>query len=45
VAVGQGGTLYNKVVKVIPQVNQSMNMDKAKFLALGPVSRTNPECK
>jgi branched-chain amino acid transport system substrate-binding protein len=41
---GKGG-LYNKVVKVIPQVNQSMGMDKQKFLALGPVSRTNPECK
>jgi branched-chain amino acid transport system substrate-binding protein len=35
VAVGSDGKLYNKVVKVIPQVNQSMNMDKAKFLALG----------
>jgi branched-chain amino acid transport system substrate-binding protein len=45
VAAGSDGKLYNKVVKVIPQVNQSMNMDKAKFLALGPVSRTNPECK
>jgi len=45
VAVGDGGVLYNKVIKVIPQVNQSMNMDKAKFLALGPVGRTNPECK
>jgi branched-chain amino acid transport system substrate-binding protein len=45
VAVGSDGKLYNKVVKVIPQVNQSMNMDKAKFLALGPVGRTNPECK
>ena len=45
VSVGEGGVLFNKVVRVIPQVNQSMNMDKAKFLALGPVSRTNPECK
>jgi len=45
VAVGQGGGLYNKVIRVIPQVNQTLGTDKAKFMALGPVSRTNPECK
>jgi branched-chain amino acid transport system substrate-binding protein len=33
------------VVKVIPQVNQLMGMDEAKFMALGPVSRDNPDCK
>jgi branched-chain amino acid transport system substrate-binding protein len=44
VAAGPDGTLVNRVVKVIPQVNQSMGMDPQKFLALGPVGRTNPEC-
>jgi branched-chain amino acid transport system substrate-binding protein len=45
VAVGSDGKLYNKVVKIIPQVNQLMGMDEAKFMALGPVSRDNPDCK
>jgi branched-chain amino acid transport system substrate-binding protein len=45
VAAGPDGNLYNKVVRVIPQVNQSMGMDRDKFLALGPVGRTNPECQ
>ncbi len=45
VAQGQDGNLYNKVVKVIPAVNQTLGMPEAEFLALGPVSRTNPECK
>jgi branched-chain amino acid transport system substrate-binding protein len=45
VAQGQDGNLYNKVVKVIPSVPQTMGMPEDQFLALGPVSRTNPECK
>jgi branched-chain amino acid transport system substrate-binding protein len=45
VAQGQDGNLYNKVVKVIPQVNQSLGTPEDEFLKLGPVSRTNPECK
>ena len=45
VALGSDGKLYNKVVKVIPQVDQLMGMDEAKFMALGPVSRDNPDCK
>jgi branched-chain amino acid transport system substrate-binding protein len=45
VAEGSDGKLYNKVVKVIPQVNQLMGMDEAAFMALGPVSRDNPDCK
>jgi branched-chain amino acid transport system substrate-binding protein len=45
VAARPDGGLYNKVVKVIPQVDQAMGMNREKFLALGPVSRTNPECK
>jgi branched-chain amino acid transport system substrate-binding protein len=45
VAAGPDGGLVNKVVRVIPQVNQSMSTDPQKFLALGPVGRNNPECQ
>ena len=45
VAQGPDGNLYNKVVKVIPEVNQTLGTPEDQFLALGPVSRTNPECK
>lgn len=44
VAENDKGQLYNKVVKVIPQVNQTLGMDRDKFLAMGPVSRDNPSC-
>ncbi|GAB5468499.1 MAG: ABC transporter substrate-binding protein [Rhodospirillales bacterium] len=43
-AVNDQGQLYNKVVKVIPQVNQTLGQPREEFLKLGPVSRTNPEC-
>jgi len=45
VAQGEDGNLFNKVVKVIPAVDQTLGTPEAEFLALGPVSRTNPECK
>ena len=45
VVEGPEGNLLNKVVKVIPQVNQSMGMPKDQFLALGPVGRDNPDCR
>ncbi|MEO6012535.1 MAG: ABC transporter substrate-binding protein [Devosia sp.] len=38
------GALSNKVVAVVPQVNQSLGMDPAAFLALGVVGRDNPSC-
>lgn len=41
---GPDGNLLNEVVEVIPQVNQTLGIDEAEFLALGPVSRDNPEC-
>jgi branched-chain amino acid transport system substrate-binding protein len=44
VAEGSDGHLYNKVVKVIPAVNQTLGQPEADFLALGPVSRDNPQC-
>ncbi len=43
-AEGDDGKLYNKVIKVIPQVDQTMGFPREEFLKLGPVSRTNPEC-
>lgn len=45
VALDKNGNLYNKVVKVVKSVNQVMNGDYEKFLALGPVGRNNPPCK
>jgi branched-chain amino acid transport system substrate-binding protein len=44
VAQGSDGNLYNKVVKVIPQVNQLLGMKEDMFLAMGSVSRDNPQC-
>jgi branched-chain amino acid transport system substrate-binding protein len=44
VAEGGDGHLYNKVVRVIPAVNQTLGQAEADFLALGPVSRDNPQC-
>ena len=44
VILGKDGNLYNKVIKVIPKVNQSMGWDPQKFLDLGPVGRANPPC-
>jgi len=44
VTEGPDGRLYNKVIEVIPQVNQTLGMDEAAFLALGPATRDNPSC-
>jgi len=45
VVEGPDGKLVNQVVKIIKNVNQTLGMDEKEFLALGPVSRDNPECK
>src|SRR4029077_17428074 len=45
VAQGEDGNLFNKVIKVIPAVDQTLGTPEDQFLALGSVSRTNPECK
>jgi branched-chain amino acid transport system substrate-binding protein len=45
VAKGADGNLFNKVVKVIPAVNQRLGLSKAEFEKMGVGSRTNPECK
>ena len=39
------GDLTNKMVKVIPEVRQTLGFDEAAFAKLGLPSRTNPECK
>ena len=38
------GTLLNKLVKVVPQVNQTLGIDEAEFMKLGVVGRDNPAC-
>ncbi|MDP3812561.1 MAG: ABC transporter substrate-binding protein [Hydrogenophaga sp.] len=45
VAKAADGSLYNKVVKVVPGVNQMLGLSKAEFDKVGLGSRTNPECK
>jgi branched-chain amino acid transport system substrate-binding protein len=45
VAKGADGNLYNKVIKVMPAVNQTLGIPEADFLKLGPVGRDNPDCK
>ena len=39
------GTLSNKLIKVIENVNQTMGIDKEAFAAIGLPSRDVPECK
>ena len=39
------GSLGNRVIKVVRDVDQAMGMDRKAFLALGPVSRDNPSCE
>ena len=40
----EDGTLGNRVIKVVRDVNQSLGQDPEAFLAAGPVSRDNPSC-
>jgi branched-chain amino acid transport system substrate-binding protein len=39
------GNLLSKVVKVVPDVHQTLGYDPGVFAKIGPPSRTNPECK
>ena len=41
---GADGNLYNKLVKVVPQVNQTLGIAEDEFLKLGVVGRDNPAC-
>lgn len=45
VARNQDGTLYNKVVKVVPNVNQTLGQPKDAFISKGVPSRENPSCR
>lgn len=45
VAKNNDGSLYNKFIKVIPNVDQRLGMPQAEFAKMGVGSRTNPECK
>ena len=45
VAKADDGHLYNKVVKVIPAVNQTLGIPEADFMKLGVANRDNPDCK
>jgi branched-chain amino acid transport system substrate-binding protein len=38
------GTLFNKLIKVEPQVDQTLGMPRDEFLKLGKVGRDNPSC-
>jgi ABC-type branched-subunit amino acid transport system substrate-binding protein len=39
------GNLVSKVVKVVPNVNQTLGYPRDVFEKIGPPTRTNPECK
>ena len=45
VAKADDGHLYNKVVKVVPAVNQTLGIPEADFLKLGVANRDKPDCK
>lgn len=44
VAQRADGVLYNKVVKVVPAVNQTLGQPRDAFVARGVPSRDNPSC-
>ena len=44
VIVGPDGNLVNKVIKVIPQVSQTLGLSYDEFLKYGQVGRENPTC-
>ncbi len=45
VVEGQDGELVNRLVKVVPDVNQTLGLDEATFAEIGLPSRDTPECK
>lgn len=40
----EDGQLVSKLVKAVPQVNQTLGFDRDTFLAYGEVGRDNPSC-
>ncbi len=45
VAKADDGHLYNKVINVVHDVNQTLGIPEADFLKLGVAGRDNPDCK
>lgn len=45
VAKADDGALYNKVVKITPDVTQTLGLSEEEFAKMGFGTRTNPECK
>ena len=45
VAEGADGNLYNKLIKTVPDVTQTLGLDKAAFAKIGLPSRDTPDCK
>jgi branched-chain amino acid transport system substrate-binding protein len=45
VAKADDGHLYNKVIKVVHSVNQTLGIPEADFMKLGVANRDNPDCK
>ncbi len=45
VAAEPNGDLANKLVKIVPNVTQTLGLDKATFAKIGLPSRDTPECK
>lgn len=44
VAANPDGTLYNKLVRVTENVNQTLGVPEAEFLNMGTFDRNNPDC-
>lgn len=44
VVEGADGNLVNKVIKKTAPISQTLGMDRANFLAIGPVGRDKPAC-
>jgi branched-chain amino acid transport system substrate-binding protein len=44
VDVDSDGALYAKLVRVVPNVNQTLGLPETKFLAQGQFGRDNPSC-
>ncbi|XYH98450.1 hypothetical protein ACMHYB_01410 [Sorangium sp. So ce1128] len=38
------GTLFTRLLKVIPEVNQTLGVPEEEYLKLGSFSRDNPSC-
>ncbi len=45
VAKGPDGALYNKFIKVVPNVDQRLGLSKEDFAKMGVGTRSNPECR